>query len=102
MAKSRVIYKPEGGSRRAWEMDPENPPWDVMFNTEKETGWPWGEFAEKLSKGSAIALRALIFTLRKRDEPRLTIDAVTITLDEVDFEDIEDDSSTQGPPDPEA
>ena len=85
----RIVYTPEGGSKRSWVIDVENPPWDVTFNTERATGWPWEEFAEKLNRASAIAMRALIWTLRKRDEPRLDIEAVTVTFAEVDLEEVE-------------
>jgi hypothetical protein len=86
MAQAKIIYKPQGGSKREWVVDLENPPWDVAFNTEKTTGWPWQVFAERLSQSSHIALQALIFTLRKRDEARLEIGAVTPSLAECDFE----------------
>lgn len=82
---ARIIYTPEGGSQRVWEMDPTNPPWDITYATEKATGWPWDEFAERLSKSSAIALQALIWTLRKREEPNLRLESVMPSLGEVDF-----------------
>jgi len=86
--KVKVIYKPEGGSERSWTFDAENPAWDLTYVTELETGWPWEDFSDRLSRGSAIAMRALIYTFRKRDEPRLNIDAVTVTLGEIDFEEL--------------
>ena len=91
--KTRVIYTPEGGSKRVWEVDFENPAWDISFNTEKVTDWPWADFNMKLARGSAIALRALIWTLRKRDEPKLALESVTVTLDEFDLEDLEPDAA---------
>ena len=83
-------YSPEGGSPRTWAFDPANPAWDLAYVTENETGWPWETFMEKLSKGSYIALRALTYAFRKRDEPRLTIEAVTVTIAEVDVVEIEE------------
>lgn len=93
MHKVKLTYKPEGGSPRMWTFDTENPAWDLAYVTETQTGWPWEEFSEKVSRGSHIALRALVYALRKRDEPRLTIDAVTITLEELDFAEIEAESN---------
>ena len=84
--KVKCTYKPEAGSQRTWVFDMENPAWDLAYVTETETGWPWQEFLDKLAHGSHIALRALVFTLRKRDEPRLSIDGVTVTFDEVDID----------------
>jgi len=91
VSRIRITYKPEGGSKRVWEFDNENPPWDVTFSTEKATGWPWGEFALKLGNASVIALRALIWTLRKRDEPRLDIESVQVLFSEFEVEEIDDD-----------
>lgn len=88
--KVKLTYTPEGGSKREWTIDLENPSWDIAFVTEKETGWPWRVFAEKLSDSSHIALRALIYALRKRDEQRLQIDSVTPSLEEIDLEMIEE------------
>jgi len=79
------VYTPEGGSKREWVFDPSNPAWDLAYVTETETGWPWEEFTEKLSRGSHVALRALVYAFRKRDEPRLSIEAVTVTVSEVDI-----------------
>ena len=87
----KFIYTPEGGSKREWTFDPANPAWDLAYVTEIETGWPWQEFMEKLSKGSHVALRALVYAFRKRDEQRLTIDAVKVTVSEFDIEDLEPD-----------
>lgn len=102
----KIIYTPDGGSRRTWDLDPNNPPWDVTYGTEKATGWPWEEFTDKLSKASVIALQALIWTLRKRDEPRLGIDSVQPSWGQVDVEDDEvpnyPEPDPEGEPDPEA
>lgn len=92
MAKVRLTYTPEGGSKRVWEFDNENPPWDVTFATEKATDWPWGEFSQKLAQGSVIALRALIWTLRRRDEQRLDINSVQVLYGEVDVEELDEPS----------
>lgn len=81
-----LTYKPEMGSPQSWTFDLENPPWDVTFGTEKATGLAWAEFGERLGKMSVVALRALVFVLRKRNEPRLEIDAVTIQFSEVELE----------------
>lgn len=81
----KVIYKPEGGSPREWTIDLVNPAWDVTYTVEKATDWPWGVFRERLTQESAVALRALLWTLRKRDEPKLALDSVRPDGDEVEF-----------------
>lgn len=105
--KVKLTYTPEGGSKREWTIDLENPSWDLAFVTEKETSWPWRVFAERLGDSSHIALRAMIFALRKRDEPKLQIDSVTPSLNEIELEQVEDptpgpDAYTEGESDPEA
>lgn len=87
---ARIVYTPEGGSKRTWTVDMDNPAWDLTYGTETATGWPWGEFGMKLSMGSVVALRAMIWVLRKRDEPKLAIDSVQVLFNEVDIEDVED------------
>ena len=89
--KSRITYTPDGGSAQTWTLDWENPPWDLSYNTEKTTDWPWGEFTDRLEKGSAIALRAFIWTLRKRNEPRLDISSVEPLWSEVQVKALDDD-----------
>lgn len=81
----KLIYTPEGGSRREWLLDLNNPAWDITFATEKATDWPWGVFVERIHNQSAIALRALLWVLRKRDEPRLALESVVPNMDELDF-----------------
>ncbi len=92
--KATLVYKPEGGSVRRWTFDPENPAWDLAYVAEKETDWPWAKFGARLEEGSYIALRALVYAFRKRDEPRLTIEAVQVTLGELDFE-VEDEPAAE-------
>lgn len=94
-----LTYKPEMGSPKSWKFDLENPPWDVTFGTEKATGLAWVEFNERLGKMSAVALRALVYVLRKRDEPRLELDAVTVRFSEIDVEveTEEEDEVPEGP-----
>lgn len=92
----RVVYTPEGGSKRTWEFSVMNPPWDIAFGTEKATGWPWAEFAGRLMQRSAIAGRALLWVLRKREEGRLPLDAVEAVFG-INF-DVEDPDEDAGEP----
>lgn len=79
MPKLIVKWTPETGSAREWFVDVRNPGWDVMSQTEKATGWAWPTTINKILDSSAIALQALLFVLRKRDEPRLQLDSVTFS-----------------------
>lgn len=89
-SKIKLVYKPEGATPREWVISTEKPAWDLQFNTEKATGWPWAEFCARMANGSAIAMQALVWTLRKRDEPRLQLESVEVPLESVDLQDIED------------
>jgi hypothetical protein len=82
----KVIYTPEGGSPREWTIDLANPAWDLTYTTEKATDWPWATVRQRLGNESAIALQALLWALRKRDEPRLALDSVRPDMDEIDYE----------------
>jgi hypothetical protein len=86
MAKLKLIYSPEAATPREFVVDMGNPPWDIMFATEKATDWPWGVFQERLENQSAIAWRALLWVLRKRDEARLKIEYVELNWEELDIE----------------
>lgn len=81
----KLIYTPEGGSPKEWILDLNNPAWDITYATEKATDWPWGVFVDRIQNQSAIALRALLWVLRKRDEPRLALESVIPNMDEIDF-----------------
>jgi hypothetical protein len=86
--KIKLTYTPEGGSPREWFFDPENPAWDLAYVTETETGWPWMEFLDKLSHQSHVALRAIVYAFRKREEQRLTLEGVTVTFGEIDVDEV--------------
>lgn len=80
----KLTWNPEGGSKREWSFNMKNPPWDVRVQTEKATDWPWAQFQNKLLNDSGIAMQALLWVLRKRDEPKLSLDAVEPDFDELD------------------
>ena len=84
--KLKVVYSPEGGSPRSWVVDLANPAWDIKMQTEKATDWPWEPFVQRFMQDSAIAMQALLWVLRKRDEPRLDLDSVEVDMDELEFE----------------
>jgi hypothetical protein len=85
----KIIYTPDGGSRREWTIDLANPAWDLHKAAPKAAGFRgWVPFAEALENVDAEAWQAMIWVLRRRDETRLAFDAVafpTGLLNEVDF-----------------
>jgi hypothetical protein len=72
----RLRYTPEGGSERVWLVDCENPAWDLNTQTYKATGDAWEDFITHVMKKSYLDIAALLWVLRKRDEPRLALDSV--------------------------
>lgn len=80
----KLVWSPEGASKREWSFNINNPTWDIRMQTEKVTGWPWAEFAARLMNGSAIAMQALLWVLRKRVERGLALDSVEPDFDELD------------------
>lgn len=85
----RVIYKPESGSRQEWEIDLQNPAWDLHKAAPKAAGLRgWAPFSEALGDMDADAWQALIWALRRRRETKLNLNSVefpTGLLAEVDF-----------------
>lgn len=66
-----IIYEPEGGERRTWNLK------EVRFlaseaeAVERATGMDWQEAKARVVKGSMLALRAVVWVLVKRDQPTL-------------------------------
>lgn len=88
----RVNYSPEAGSKRSWVIDFDNPPWDVMKQACKQAGCGWSTLQVRLADTDPEAWQAMIWVLRKRDEPRLEFDSVSFPsglLAELDLEDVE-------------
>lgn len=81
----QFVYKPEGAERR-WDFDPMK-----LMNVEAEaierhTGMTYGDWTEKVTEGSMLALHGLLFVLLKRESPTLKWAEVEFSLSEVDFE----------------
>jgi hypothetical protein len=84
--KMKVIWTPEARKPEEWVIDRGNPDWTLSYPIEKETGWSWSEFLERIDATSVIAWRALLWALRRAEEPRLPIAAVKFVFDEVTVE----------------
>lgn len=85
----RIIYKPEGASRKSWDVDLENPAWDLHKAAPKAAGFRgWVPFAQALEDFDADAWQAMIWALRRREQRGLTFEAVdfpTGLANELDF-----------------
>jgi len=82
----KLIWKPEGASPREWAFNLGKPPWDLRVQTEKVTDWPWGVLQERFLNDSGIAMQAVLWVLRKRDEPKLALPSVIPDFDELEYE----------------
>lgn len=80
-----VAYSPEGGESRSWNLTEVRLTAVEAETIERLTDWTWTEASERLTKGSMIALRAVVFVLAKRDEPTLKFPQFTPAADELDY-----------------
>ena len=85
----KIIYTPEGGSKQSWEVDLQNPAWDLHKAAPKAARISgWVPFAQALEDLDADAWQAMIWALRRRRETRLAFDAVEFPsglMNEIDF-----------------
>lgn len=82
----KFSYKPEGADEaRVWDFDPNHMKSREMIAVERLTGMTWPEWIDACSRGSMVAVHALLYVLLKRDVPALDPDQVEFELDEIDF-----------------
>jgi hypothetical protein len=82
----KFVYKPEGAEPKSWDFAP-----DRLMNAEAEaierhTGLTFGEFVDKISATSFLAIHGLLYVMLKRTIPTLKWDEVQFSLADVDFE----------------
>ena len=82
----KFIYKPEGADPRSWDFDPSKMLSAEMIAIERLTGFTWEEWIDACSRGSMLAVHALLYVLLKRSAPQLKPDEVQFTLDEIDMQ----------------
>lgn len=88
MAKVKVVYSPEGAEPRSWEFDPEGCDIEEAELIEDASGVTYGEWADLLSRGSAKAIRSLVFACMRRDHPALEYAELKFNLSEFDVEQV--------------
>ena len=66
-----IAYSPEGEEPKSWDLGQIKLMATEAEQIERLTDWTWTEASERLTKGSMIALRAIVFILAKREEPTL-------------------------------
>ena len=94
----RIIIGPAGGPRQEWEFD-------RLMNVEliaieKQTGFIGDEFTDALNKRSVTALTALVWVIRKRNEPQLRFEHVRFAIDELTIEEDEEAPDPKEEPQP--
>lgn len=83
----KFSYKPEGADEaRVWDFDPDKMKSGEMIAVERLTGLTWPEWIDACSRGSIVAIHALLFVMLKRDMPGLDPGEVEFELDEIDIE----------------
>lgn len=73
-----LTYRPEGADERRWPFKPERLMSAEAEAIERQTGWTYEEFGERLIKGSVTARRALLWVMLKREEPTLRYSQVDV------------------------
>jgi hypothetical protein len=82
----QFVYKPEGATPKKWDFDPSKLMSPEAIAIERLTGMTFGEWQDALSRGSMLALQALLYVLLKRETPTLKFDDVQFCNDDVDVE----------------
>jgi hypothetical protein len=79
-----LVYKPEGQEEQRFEFHPGRIKAAEMEAIEKRTGMPYGsEFKQQLLAGSALARRALLWTMLRRVHLSLRFEDVDFFDDEL-------------------
>jgi hypothetical protein len=86
-----LIHIGHGDDRKTYAFDP-----NKLLNTEyiaieRAAQLTVSQLGAGLSNGSLTAVTAIVWVLRKRDEPRLQFGEVLFTLDECEIEDPDDE-----------
>lgn len=81
-----VILKSADGEMQRYPFDSEQVNEFEAIGIEKETGWTWGEFGDRLNKNSALAIKALLWTVQKRVHHNLKFADVHFTMGQVSVE----------------
>lgn len=82
----QFVYKPEGADPTKWEFNPERLMSPEVEAIERHTGMTFGEWADAVGKGSAVAIHGLLYVMLKRKHPTLKWDEVVFCMADIDFE----------------
>lgn len=91
---SRFVYTKEGETPKSWEFDPNKLLSPEAETIERNTGWTFGEWLDKLGAGSVLATHALLHVFLKRDIPPLQFNQVEFSMSEIDME-LDDEDLTR-------
>ena len=83
-----LIYSPSDGERREFQWNPGkllSPEAEAIEDVGGRTWDSFQEFGAKFMKNNIKALRAALWIMLKRENPRLKFDDVTVAVDEIDF-----------------
>lgn len=81
-----VTYSPAEGEQRTWTYRSAELPISEAEDIEETVGATFDEWQGRLLSGSAKARRALLWVLRKRDEPDLKFADVSFAIGELSVE----------------
>lgn len=80
----KLTYTPTGGEPQSWTVEPDELTSLEIEAVEDETGWTFGEWADRISRGSVKALHALLWVYLAKDAPGLAYRDVVFKPSEID------------------
>jgi hypothetical protein len=83
-----LIYSPHDGEKREYAWNPGkllSPEAEAIEDVGGRTWESFPEFGAKFMKNNAKALRAALWIMQKRENPRLKFSDVVVAIDELDF-----------------
>ncbi len=98
MAGHYHIHVGQGDDRKTYDCD-----FDKLLNVEfiaieRVTGLTLIGIAQGLMDASAVAVTALVWVMRKRQEPTLRFDQVEFAMADVELENLDDEEAEQAAP----
>lgn len=82
-----LVYRPTEGDEKRWDLDDTKVTFAEAKAAEHAGGFRWAERTGELTQGNVSALQAILWILRKREEPTLRFaDLEDLDVDSVDTE----------------
>lgn len=81
-----VIFRPADGDEQRYHFDADRVSNFEAESVERETGWTYSEWGDRLTRNSAIAMHALLWIVMRRVHPTLKYRDVAFDMSQVSVE----------------